>query len=281
MALSEIAFNDKISQTKVENLHDLNMKSPCQNGYNTLKSVSVIIPTLNEEQGIGLTIKEIIENIDAEIINIDANSTDKTSEIAASLGAKIIKQKENGKGAAIAQALNHLNQNTKYVVLIDGDYTYPATYIPQMIKILEKNTSVEMVTGKRFNNKGGLFSYFKKHAANPYTFGNLILAFTHRLLNGVSMEDPLTGLRVLRCDHIKNFRPKSKSFDIEAEINNYIRRRGGKIVEFPIKYRLRLGEKKLKMRHGLIIFLRIIFMAIENLLLRIKSLIEKIKIDDR
>ena len=262
-----IAVNDKVSQTKIKNPHNLEMISSYQNKDSTLKSVVVIIPTLNEEQGVGLTIREVLENIDAEIINIDANSIDKTSEIAASLGAKIIKQKGKGKGNAIAQALKHLNQNTKYIVLIDGDYTYPATHIPQMIKILEKNACIEMVTGKRFKDDEGLFSCFKRLAAGPYHFGNLILAFAHRVLNRVSMEDPLTGLRVLRYDCIRDFRPKARGFDIEVEINNHIQRRGGKIFEFPIEYRQRLGEKKLRIRHGLTILIRIILMAVKNLLL--------------
>lgn len=261
-----ISVNEKIVQEEAENLQNLEIIAPRQNSYSAPKSVAVIIPTLNEEQGIGLTIKEVLENIDAEIIIIDANSTDRTSEVAVSLGAKVVKQKGRGKGTAIAQALKYLNHNTKYVVLIDGDYTYPATPIPQMIKILEKNTDVEMVTGKRFNNDGNLPSYLKKFLATPYHFGNLILSLAHRGLNRVPMEDPLTGLRVLRCDCIRDFRPQAKSFDIEVEINNHIQRRGGKIVELPINYRQRLGEKKLKIRHGLTIFIRIISMMARNLM---------------
>lgn len=244
-----------------------------QNRCNTSNSVVVIIPTLNEEQGIGLTIKEIIENVDAEIINIDANSVDKTSEIATSLGAKVIRQKGSGKGLAIAQALQYLNQNTKHVILIDGDYTYPATHLPQMIEVLEKYTDFDMVTGKRFNNNEGLSSLFKKIKNDPYYFGNLALAFVHRILNKIPMEDPLTGLRVIRHNCIRNFQPKAKSFDIEVEINNYIQRLGGKIFEFPIEYRQRLGVKKLKLKHGFFILMRIIFMAVKNLLLRKKSFI--------
>lgn len=247
------------------------MNSISQNKYSTSKSVIVIIPTLNEEHGIGLTIEEVKKNIDAEIINIDANSVDKTQEIAASLGAKVIKQRGFGKGVAIAQALQCLNQNTKYIVIMDGDYTYSATYIPQMLKVLEKNTDFEMVTGKRFSNDDALLTHFKRIVKSPYWFGNYAIAFTHRILNNVSMNDPLTGLRVIRFDCIKYFQPKAKSFDIEVELNNYIKKQGGKIFEIPIEYRQRLGEKKLKTRHAFIIFMRMVVMAVEDFLLRIKS----------
>ena len=68
----------------------------------------------------------------------------------------------------------------------------------------------------------------------------------------------LTGLRVVRWRILKNWKPKSKGFDIEAEINHRVERQGCKIVEIPISYRDRLGEKKLKLRHGFTILRRII-----------------------
>jgi len=89
-------------------------------------------------------------------------------------------------------------------------------------------------------------------------FGNRAIAFAHNLLNGVAMRDPLTGLRVVRAEIIKNWRPLSKGFDIEVEINLTVRRAGYKIVEIPINYRPRIGEKKLKLRHGFEILKRIV-----------------------
>jgi hypothetical protein len=62
----------------------------------------------------------------------------------------------------------------------------------------------------------------------------------------VSLADPLTGLRVVRWEIIKNWRPVSKGFDVEVELNRYMERKGFSIREVPIHYRERLGEKKLK-----------------------------------
>jgi hypothetical protein len=77
-------------------------------------------------------------------------------------------------------------------------------------------------------------------------------------LNGVKMQDPLTGLRVARWEILKNWNPKSISFDIEVELNYYIERKGYQVKEIPIHYRERLGKKKLKFRHGVTILKRII-----------------------
>jgi dolichol-phosphate mannosyltransferase len=122
-----------------------------------------------------------------------------------------------------------------------------------MVRILERNTSVGMVCGNRFS---GRIHLGEMH--NLLYFGNRLLAFTHNLMNGVEMQDPLTGMRVLRWETIKGWKPKSKGFDLEVELNHQVERRGYDIVEVPIHYRRRLGEKKLKLRHGLTIFRRIL-----------------------
>ena len=51
---------------------------------------------------------------------------------------------------------------------------------------------------------------------------------------------------------------KSKGFDIEVELNHMVERRGYTIREIPIRYRARLGEKKLNVSHGATILKRIL-----------------------
>ena len=88
--------------------------------------------------------------------------------------------------------------------------------------------------------------------------GNRMIALVHNMLNGVNLKDPLTGLRVVRWEILKDWRPKSRSFDVEVELNHLVERKGFRIVEVPIYYRRRLGEKKLKVRHGFTILRRIL-----------------------
>ena len=56
-------------------------------------------------------------------------------------------------------------------------------------------------------------------------------------MNGVKLEDPLSGLRVVRSEVLEGWKPKSKGFDVEAEMNAIVERRGYRIVEIPIDYR--------------------------------------------
>ncbi len=121
-----------------------------------------------------------------------------------------------------------------------------------MIKFLEENSNVGMVCGNRYNSKlscatGGYALYL----------GNKIITFFHSKINGVNLTDPLTGLRVIRWSALKDWQPKSKSFDIEVELNDSIEQKKLEIKEIDIEYRQRLGIKKLKVRHGLVIIKRI------------------------
>jgi len=217
-------------------------------------SVLVIVATLNEEEGVGPTLTELRDTLeDPMFLVVDGNSSDRTVEIAKEMGAKVLFQEGKGKGDAIAHAIRHFDSDMKYVVFIDADFTYPAEYLPEMIRILEENPEVGMVTGNRFNHKHKLTSM-----GNPFFIGNRFLALAQYLLNGVNLRDPLTGLRVIRWKILDNWKPKSKGFDIEAEMNHRVERKGYKTVEIPINYRERLGEKKLKLRHGFAILKRIL-----------------------
>jgi glycosyltransferase involved in cell wall biosynthesis len=221
-------------------------------------NTEVFIAALNEEQGIGHTISEISQNLtDPHFLVIDGHSHDRTVEVAKDLGADILQQDGQGKGDAIAKAIQHLNPQAEYVVLTDADFTYPAEHIPEMIQILQENPNVGMVCGNRFTSQ-------IEENAQPQQFyiGNKLLAFAHNLLNGVTLNDPLTGLRVIRADLLRGWKVKSKGFDIEVELNGLIEKSGYSTIEVPIRYRKRLGEKKLKIKHGVTILKRIMLETI-------------------
>jgi dolichol-phosphate mannosyltransferase len=218
-----------------------------------MPSTQVIIAALNEEEGIGLTVAELMDTLEgSRVLVVDGRSADRTVEVAKNLGAEIFVQDGLGKGDAIAKAVANIDPNVDYVVLTDADYTYPAVYVPEMIRILEKSPKVGMVCGNRFNG------YEEKTASSSIFYvGNRFIAFAHNLLNGVSLDDPLTGLRVVRAGILRNWTVQSKGFDVEVELNHHVERAGFGIVEIPINYRERLGQKKLGVKNGAEIFKRI------------------------
>jgi len=222
---------------------------------NNSSDITVIIPAYNEEKGIGPTMRELQEVLeDPCYLVVDGNSSDRTVEIAKELGAWVLTQNGRGKGQAIAEVLTHINPMTRYVVIIDADYTYPSKNVLEMVQILEKNPQIGMVTGNRFSKPFVL----KEAMCDIFYLGNRFLALAQHVLNGVKLRDPLTGFRVIRWEILKHWNPKSKGFDIEVELNKHIVKRGYSIQEIPITYRKRLGKKKLRIRHGLRILERIL-----------------------
>jgi glycosyltransferase involved in cell wall biosynthesis len=218
----------------------------------------LIIAALNEAPGIGLTIAEMQDTLDeVSVLVVDGNSNDRTVEIAKSLGAKVILQEGVGKGNALSKALEYLDPHVDYVILTDADYTYPAENVPAMIKILDENPLIGMVCGSRLNG-----DIDKKALHHIFHIGNKLLAKAHHILNGVPLQDPLTGLRVIRAEILRNWQMKSNGFDVEVELNYRVEQLGFKIKELPICYRPRLGQKKLKPSHGLTILKRILLQSL-------------------
>ena len=220
-----------------------------------------IVATLNEEEGVGPTLEELHQYLGKiPVLVVDGNSRDRTVEIAGDFGADVIFQRGKGKGDALAEAIRHVSMDSgfsddlKYVIITDADYTYPAQFLLGMLDFLDRNPDVGMVCGNRFNSHNRALEAMK----NTFYFGNRALAFSHNLLNGVNLRDPLTGLRIVRWNVLRNWKPTSKGFDIEVELNHLVERRGYGIKEVDISYRPRLGEKKLKLRHGLSILARIL-----------------------
>jgi len=236
-------------------ISDANGVKMTEKGKENNQSTLVIVAAFNEEAGIGLTLAEVRMFLPNPLcLVVDGKSRDGTAKIAESMDAQVVVQKESGKGDAIAVAIEHAKLlDVRYVVFIDADYTYPAEYLPEMIRILDENPDVGMVCGNRFNNH-----FHLKEMHNMFYLGNRALASIHNFLNGVELRDPLTGLRVVRWEIVKGWKPKSKGFDVEVELNHFVEKRGFTISEIPIYYRQRLGEKKLKLRHGFSILRRIL-----------------------
>jgi dolichol-phosphate mannosyltransferase len=187
-----------------------------------------------------------------KVLVVDGKSVDRTVEIAKNLGAEIAYQDRTGKGDALAKGIKCMDPSIEYAIITDADYTYPIDAVPKMIHILEENSDIGMVCGNRYNGQTNTAAFH-----GLLSFGNKLIALTHRLFNGVNLQDPLTGLRVVRASILRNWKVQSKGFDIEVELNRYVERMGYSTVEVPIQYRPRVGQKKLKISDGAIILKRI------------------------
>ena len=207
-----------------------------------MKEVSIIFPALNEEETIGKIIDEVpIEDMEgrgyrAEIIVVDNGSTDKTREIAEAKGARVITEPSRGKGRAIRTAFESVSGD--FVFMIDADFTYPATYIPRMLELLEGEYDVVLGSRLKGQREQGAMSRLN-------LVGNHLLAFLANLLYGTRVSDPCTGYWGFRGEVVKSLKLDAVGFELEANMLAEIARKGYRIAELPILYRRRPNEAKL------------------------------------
>src|SRR5258708_20520428 len=94
--------------------------------------VSVIIPTHNEAQAIGRVLAELPSDLVTEVIVVDSNSTDGTSEIARKMGARVIEEPRRGYGRACLTGLAQVTA-PDLVVLLDADYSDRPSELPLLL----------------------------------------------------------------------------------------------------------------------------------------------------
>ena len=211
--------------------------------------ILIILPALNEEEAIGKVIdeipKQVLENrgYQVRILVADGNSRDRTRQIAQEKGAEVIVESRRGKGRALRTVFERFKAD--YVFMLDADYTYPATYIPEMLDILEQGYSV--VIGSRLKGKiekGGM-SFLN-------LVGNHLLTLMANILYSTKISDLCTGYWGWKGDIITSLPLVSDGFTIEAELFINLARKGYKIAEIPIYYRRRFTPPKLKaLRDGI------------------------------
>jgi dolichol-phosphate hexosyltransferase len=210
------------------------------NSYQSVaeKNITVVIPTLNEEEAIGKVLNELQSLGFKNIVVVDGYSTDRTVEIAKQFGVKTIYQHGKGKTGALKTAIEHIE--TPYLLVMDGDYTYDASCINRFIQHLD---CYDEIIGARIADDTNPMSFL-------HIYGNKIITKLFNNLMGTSLSDLCSGMYVVRTKALQSIDLSTTGFDVEAEIAAQIASLG-RITEVPINYRSRLGKQKLSTwRHG-------------------------------
>jgi glycosyltransferase involved in cell wall biosynthesis len=194
-----------------------------------------IIPCLNEELGIVDTIKSIKQVIPSiDIWVIDNMSSDRTSELAISLGAKIIKCNQRGKGFALRRAFTLVDSKYKAIFVVDGDSTYSIDSLPKALELVTSD-GFDMVIGQRFDSTSTQKNRMKKYRIGHKT-GNRVLSFLFRVLFNVKISDVFSGWRVFSPGFIKSFMEGNSGFEIEAELNTHAFVLSAAVTQIDVEY---------------------------------------------
>lgn len=207
-----------------------------------MRKISIVIPALNEEEGIEETILAIprVElarmGYEVQILVVDGGSVDRTRELAEKSGAEVILELKRGYGQAFKVGFAHATGDV--IATADADATYPMEDIPKLVQTLEQE-KLDFITTNRFALRNNDAMSFRNKV------GNAILNLTTRLLFQINLKDSQTGMWVFRRHILDKLVLKSNtpfSQEIKIEACHFARYRW---KEVPIKYRPRAGKAKL------------------------------------
>lgn len=193
----------------------------------TNENVCILLPTLNEEVTIGQVIRDFRAEGFDNILVIDGNSRDRTRDIAKAEGARVVVQTGKGKGQAIKQAFELIEED--YIVMADGDGTNLAKDVHVVLGPVIDGEA-DHVMGNRFvDYEPGAFTRLN-------LIGNKVINKMFGFAYGVWLEDILTGYRAFNKKAIKSFELRKLGFEVESEITIESVKKDLRIVEVPTTY---------------------------------------------
>ncbi len=211
-----------------------------------MQTLSVVIPALNEENGIAaiiervLAIKEPLARVgvaDLELIIVDDGSQDQTAAIVAGYPEVVLIQHpvNCGYGAAIKTGFRRARGNL--LAFLDADGTYPPEYFPLLCRPILAD-GADLVIGSRMAGS---------HSEMPLVrrLGNTIFALMVSIISNRRVTDSASGQRVIRQEKLLHLYPLPDGLNFTPVMSTRALHEQIKVVEIPIPYSERVGRSKL------------------------------------
>ncbi len=199
------------------------------------------IPCYNEAAAIAAVLSAWRSALpEAELVVFDNNSTDGTGDLARSLGIRVVPVASQGKGHVVQSIFADL-ADFDGVIMIDGDGTYPAEPIRDLLDPVLAGRAEMAVGARRPVAAPGAMSPVRG-------LGNRLIGSAFRVLIGPGNRDLLSGYRVFSRRFRQLVQPRSAGFEIEAELASEAVARGLPIVEIPVPYHPRIAGTVSKLR---------------------------------
>jgi len=189
-----------------------------------MEAVTVVIPASNEAEKIGNVVRGIRKvSKDYKIIVIDDGSTDRTKEVAESLGCETHRLGKNmGKGFACRLGVE--KAKTEKIVFIDADGQFFLEEIPKLAKKLD---GCDVVIGarkaKEIPIQRRLSNWFARTLVNSITKSKF--------------RDVLCGFRAARKSSFEKMGLEKNRYEFESEMLIKAVRKGMRVCEVPVKVR--------------------------------------------
>jgi glycosyltransferase involved in cell wall biosynthesis len=200
--------------------------------------ITVVMPCHNEEEGVRAVIEKMPAAVD-EILVVDNASTDRTAEVARTLGARVVHEPRKGYGRAYRTGFEQARGDV--IVTMDGDGTYPPESIPLLLHVLlEEN--VDFMTARRWRSTSG------QDKSAIRLLGNFILSAATMGLFWKLIIDSQSGMWVFKRSIFDKIRPESDGMALSEEIKILaFSHPEVRCIEMPIYYGERVGVSKLNL----------------------------------
>lgn len=203
--------------------------------------VSVVIPCLNEAEGVGVCVEKAIKafekmGVNGEVVVSDNGSTDGSPEIAEAAGARVVHEPRPGYGSAYLAGFAAAKGN--YIVMGDADDTYDFSKIDEFVALLDEGN--EMVIGNRMGNiQPGAMPWLHQYVGNP------ILTRVLNIFFRSGVKDAHCGMRAFRRDALDRLKLRTPGMEFASEMVLRSSKAKLKVAEIDIDYHPRLGDSKL------------------------------------
>lgn len=205
-----------------------------------MNKIDVIIPAFNEQNSIARVIDDIPKDLVREIIVVDNNSKDKTSDIAKISGATVLSEKRQGYGYACLKGINYLfnkDEQPNILVFLDGDYSDFPGEMNSVVEPIILN-KYDMVIGSR-----ALGNREKGSMTPQQIFGNWLATRLMRIFYNVKYTD-LGPFRAILFEKLLELDMQDKTYGWTIEMQIKAAKQKFKITEVPVNYKKRIGFSK-------------------------------------
>jgi glycosyltransferase involved in cell wall biosynthesis len=200
------------------------------------QSITVVIPCLNEEQGVEQILRQMPEFVD-EVIVVDNGSTDRSAEVARSFGAQVIQEEVRGYGRAYRKGF--ASARGDLIITLDGDHSYPVDALSYLLEAF-LHLEVDFLNASRFPVRDRRAMSFK------HKVGNLILSLAMSVLYFRWVRDSQSGMWVFRRSILERMKLTADGMAFSEEIKiEALKDPRIRFGEISIMYSSRVGETKL------------------------------------
>ena len=204
---------------------------------------TVVIPALNEEDTIARIILECKPYAD-EIIVVDGHSQDRTREVSADQGAKVILDNKKGKGEAIRHVIDFVEGDI--IVFIDADGSHDPKDIPKLVLPLKKDEADHVSASRLIGGSSEL------HGGFDECFRLMGSSFITACINWkfqVRLSESQNGFRAIKTNVIKQLDLRENITTIEQEMIMKTLKKGFRMAEIPShEYEREEGYSKISLR---------------------------------